>query len=203
MLGAKYRLTEFPYQSPTGSGRLDLAVATPTGFKIGEIKPANKQGEEDGIKDLDWYRTTLQAAYPNSTIELLDEHVSVLAGLKMPDLLATASGCQLQTLGLTVMRPGLYGYWCEPPFKVARRRCRCKPGAGERESLTVMEVVEDSLTAAAITARLTGDVEGAVRIERAAEAIFRGLGAVVETAEAAGEAVWTVRAIQFMEEVFE
>jgi len=177
-----YRLVEFPYSSPTDdNGRLDLAIATPTGFKIGEIKPANKDGEDQGVKDLDWYRTTLQAAYPLSTIEMMDVHAPG-SGLKMPDLLATLSGCQSQTLGVTAMRPGLYGYWCQPPFSVARRICPCRPGSTEGETVTEIDAIQTSFDVAAVTARLAGEVEVAIRFEAISSAIAAG---VIRTAAVA------------------
>jgi len=163
-----YRLVEFPYSSPTDdSGRLDLAVATPKGFKIGEIKPANPAGEEKGIKDLDWYKTTLQAAYPESTIEMMDV-AAPGSGLPMPDPIAALSGCQPQNIGVTTMRPGLYGYWCAPPFSVARRQCSCRPGSPARKTSkasNVMETLQAALDEAAVAARLAGDVAVAAHIE--------------------------------------
>jgi hypothetical protein len=197
-----YRLVEFPYRSPTDeNGQLDLAIATRTGFKIGEIKPANKEGEEQGVKDLNWYRRTLQAAYPNSTIELMDVRVPG-SGLRMPDPLAAASGCQLQTMGVTTMRPGLYGYWCAPPFSVARRQCPCRPGAGETE--TELDIVQTGLDAAAVAARLAGRVEEASHLEDIATAIGRGVvAAAAVTAETAEDVGIVVRGIQVLEEVFE
>ena len=121
------RLVNFPYRSPTGETRFpDLAIATPRGLKIGEIKPANQAGEEEGREKLDLYKTTLQAAYPNSLIEMLDVGVAG-SGLPMPDLLAFLSGCQSQKIGVGTTIPGLYQYWCDPPYSEARRRCRCLP----------------------------------------------------------------------------
>jgi hypothetical protein len=165
--GGLYRLVEFPYSSPTDdNGFLDLAVATPKGFKIGEIKPANPNGEEQGIEDLDWYKTTLQAAYPQSTIEMLDV-AAAGSGLPMPDPIAAASGCQAQILGVTTMRPGLYGYWCDPAFSVARRQCSCRPGSPARKTQVskVMENLQVALDEAAVAARLAGDVAVAAHIE--------------------------------------
>jgi hypothetical protein len=197
-----YRLVEFPYRSPTDeNGQLDLAIATSTGFKIGEIKPANPTGEEQGVKDLYWYRRTLQAAYPHSTIELMDVRVPG-SGYRMPDLLAAAAGCELQTLGVTMMQPGLYGYWCAPPFSVARRQCSCRPGAGEAE--TEIDQVQTALDAAAVTARLAGRVEEASRLEDLVSAIARGVtAAAATTAETVEEAGLLVRGLQVLEEVFE
>jgi hypothetical protein len=201
-LRALYRLVEFPYSSPTDdNGRLDLAIATPTGFKIGEIKPANPNGEAQGVADLDWYRTTLQAAYPHSTIEMMDVHVPG-SGLIMPDYLALASGCEIQTLGVTAMRPGLYGYWCDPPFSVERRRCPCRPGEGE--TITEADIVQTAMDAAAVTARLSGDVELASEFEAAASAIATGVTEAIETGAAAAEDVGLLgRLVILGEEVFE
>lgn len=122
------KLVEFPFSSPTDdNGRLDLALATPTGLKIGEIKPSNPAGERQGIKDLDWYKTQLQMTYPNSRIEMLDERLPLGVGLPMPDPIASFSGCPPQVLAALPMRLGLYGYFCVPPFSAARRLCSCRP----------------------------------------------------------------------------
>ena len=128
------KLVEFPFSSPTDdNGRLDLALATPTGLKIGEIKPANPEGEKQGIQDLDWYKTQLQMTYPNSTIELLDERLPLGAGLPMPDPIASYSGCPPQVLSAVPMRLGLYGYFCVPSFSAARLLCLCKGKQEEKQ----------------------------------------------------------------------
>lgn len=125
------KLIEFPFSSPTDdNGRLDIVLATPTGLKIGEIKPANPEGEKQGIQDLDWYKMQLQMTYPKSTIEMLDVRLPLGAGLPMPDPIASFSGCPPQVLSAVPMRLGLYGYFCVPPFSAARRLCLCK---GKRE----------------------------------------------------------------------
>jgi hypothetical protein len=120
-----FRYVEFPFRSPTDdTGSLDLAVATPTGFEIAEIKPSTQSGEQAGIQDLEWYRMQLQATYPDRDIGLL--RVSIpSATLFMPDPVAQAGGCVVQRLAVMLMRPGLFGYYCSPPYSLARRTCRC------------------------------------------------------------------------------
>jgi hypothetical protein len=123
-----FRLVEFPFSAPGDeNGRLDLAVATPTGFAIGEIKAGTPNGEKEGLKDLEWYRTAVAAAHPGSTVERLVTGIPVGGGLPMPDMLATAAGCSGQMLGVVMMQPGLYGYFCQPPFSKARPTCSCRP----------------------------------------------------------------------------
>jgi hypothetical protein len=202
MLSPLYRMVEFPYTSPTDdSGRLDLAFATPKGFKIGEIKPANPTGEEQGVKDLDWYKTTLQAAYPGSTIEMMDVRAPG-SGLPMPDPIANVCGCQLQYIGVTAMRPGLYGYWCNPPFSVARRQCSCRPGSPARKTSQVtnaMEAMETALDAAAVAARLVGDATVAARIEVLAVGI-RAADDAAEITAIAEEAVTLLKGVEEAED---
>lgn len=132
--GGAWRFVEFPFRSPTDdSGSLDLAIATPTGFRIAEIKPHTEAGEQAGIRDLDWYRTQIQLTHPNSTVELIDD-VPIPAGLAMPDPIAAASGCGQQGLSAMLMgRPGLYGYFCQPPYSQARPACRCAVPPGTRQ----------------------------------------------------------------------
>ncbi len=122
----KYRFVELPFSAPGDeNGRLDLAVATPTGFAIGEIKPATPNGEKQGLKDLEWYTTNIAAVHPLATVEPLVTAIPVGGGLPMPDALATVANCSQQLLGVIMMRPGLYGYFCEPPFSKARPTCPC------------------------------------------------------------------------------
>lgn len=124
--GSKF--VEFPFRAPGDeNGRLDLAIKTPSGFQIGEIKPATPSGEEKGVEDLRWYATKVAAAYPNFDVEPLEKRITVGTGLPMLDPLAAASGCIVQGLGVVMMRPGVFGYFCEPRFSVARRTCDCRP----------------------------------------------------------------------------
>ncbi|WPB55028.1 DUF4157 domain-containing protein [Xylophilus sp. GOD-11R] len=121
------RLTEMAFSAPGDeNGRLDLVRATPTGLEIGEIKPATPHGELQGMKDLAWYFEMVQAAFPLSTVTPLMTRIPVGAGLRMPDELARSAGCPEQMLAVIMMRPGLYGYFCEPPYSVARRGCTCR-----------------------------------------------------------------------------
>ncbi len=118
-----FGLVEFPFSSPGDeNGALDLALPTPTGFAIGEIKPANPQGLEDGIRDLGFYNLALEGAFPNSTIEHLNEPIPPSV---MTDPVAAAAGCPPQVLSVILMLPGLYGYFCEPSFAELRSQCPC------------------------------------------------------------------------------
>ena len=122
-------LVEFPFSSPGDeNGRLDLAIATPTGFEIGEIKPGNPQGFEDGIRDLAFYTLAIEAAFspvnPNLTVEFLTLPIPPTI---MPDPVAFTAGCPPQMIYVVPMLPGLYGYFCEPPFSQVRSQCSCRP----------------------------------------------------------------------------
>ena len=140
-----FRLVEFPFSAPGDeNGRLDLAVATPTGFAIGEIKAATPNGEAEGVSDLQWYTQQISAAHPGSTVVPLVTAIPVGAGLPMPDALATAAGCTAQGLGVVMMRPGLYGYFCEPPFSQVRRTCTCRPPTPPPLPVPVEKDVKDT-----------------------------------------------------------
>ncbi len=126
-----FGLVEFPFSSPGDeNGELDLALPTPTGFAIGEIKPANPKGLEDGIRDLGFYNLALQDTFPNSTIEHLNEPIPPSV---MTDPVAAAAGCPPQVLSVILMLPGLYGYFCEPSFAELRSQCRCGKKQEEEE----------------------------------------------------------------------
>ena len=124
----KYRVVELPFSAPGDeNGRLDLAVATPTGYAIGEIKPATPNGEAEGVSDMAWYMEQVAAAFPGSTVTPLVTAIPVGIGLPMPDPLATAAGCTSQRLAVVMMRPGLYGYYCAPAYSELRSTCACRP----------------------------------------------------------------------------
>ncbi len=138
---------ELPFSSPTDdNGRLDLAIVThanglPARVQIGEIKPATPHGEQQGMDDLDFYEMAVREFYslqnPNVVVERLVTRIPVGRGLPMPDPIATLAGCVVQRLGVVMMRPGLYGYFCDPPFSQARRLCSCRPPEPRREPLDV------------------------------------------------------------------
>lgn len=128
-----FSLEEFPFSSPTDeNGRLDLAIATPTGFIIGEIKPANASGYLRGANDMAFYLTNLAVAYPDSVIDILDwpvpEEVTVFPNPQVPT-------CPEQILFVNPPVGGIYGYFCIPPFSrlVGRTECRCPRRRRERE----------------------------------------------------------------------
>ncbi|HYH79035.1 MAG TPA: DUF4157 domain-containing protein [Longimicrobium sp.] len=117
-------LPEFPFSSPTDdNGRLDLAVATPLGLQIGEIKPANPAGFAAGQADLLFYETALKLVYPASQITRL---TAAVPPVPFPDPTAAAAGCPPQTLHVVPMAPGLFGYFCVPPFSQLIRQCGCR-----------------------------------------------------------------------------
>jgi hypothetical protein len=126
--------TEFEIMYPLGlielplisggddNGRLDLAVATPTGLEIGEIKPANAQGYADGITQIATYVALLNTMFPNRVIRPLTR---LIPPIIFPTLSADP-GCEVQELVVNPPVGGVYGYWCYPGFsQLMRRGCRC------------------------------------------------------------------------------
>jgi Domain of unknown function (DUF4157) len=118
-------LTEFPFSSPTDeNGRLDLAVATPEGIEIGEIKPANAQGYVQGAADISFYYAALHAIYPNSSIKpltlVLPPEVTEFPNYQVPN-------CPLQMIYVNPPVDGIYGYYCRPSYDqlVGNPNCRC------------------------------------------------------------------------------
>lgn len=138
---------ELPFSSPTDeNGRLDLAIVTrengiPVRVQIGEIKAATPHGEREGMDDLDFYEDAVHDAFavenPAVEVERLRTSIPVGRGLPMPDPLAASAGCLQQRLSVVMMRPGLFGYFCAPPFSEARRLCSCRPPRREREDVEV------------------------------------------------------------------
>jgi len=127
-------LVEFPISSPTDeNGRLDLAIATPAGLEIGEIKPANAEGYAQGSGDLAFYFTALQGMFPGRNIDLLKRvlpsPVTIFPNPQVPS-------CPLQTLYVNPPVNGVYGYFCSPSYSqlVANPNCRCR---GRREPVRV------------------------------------------------------------------
>jgi hypothetical protein len=113
-------LVELPISSPLDeNGRLDLAVATPTGFEIGEIKPANENGYADGITQIATYVAMLSALFPRSTIRPLTR---LIPPIIFPTLSPT---CPVQTLYVNPPVGGVYGYYCQPSFSKMRGNCPC------------------------------------------------------------------------------
>ena len=118
------KLPRITSPTDTDNGRLDLAVPTPTGFAIAEIKPSTPHGEEEGLKDLDYYERIIQMRYPGATVERL--RLVIPGPIPFIDTLALKAGCTQQMLAAMLMAPGLIGYFCEPPFSMARKSCSCK-----------------------------------------------------------------------------
>jgi len=116
-------LTELPFAAPGDeNGRLDLAVATPTGLEIGEIKPGNAQGYLQGQADMAWYLATVKAAFPKSTVtpltRPLEPEIGVFPNPRSPS-------CPPQSLSVNPPVNGVYGYTCSPPFSQLKRTGSC------------------------------------------------------------------------------
>ena len=136
-------LPEFPFSSPTDeeNGRLDLVVPRPDGLAIGEIKPANPDGFARGIEDLAFYTAALRGVYPQSNITYLTDFPPPFP---YPDPVAARNGCPPQEIHVVPMAPGLFGYFCIPPFSQLVRTCRC--GQRRRVRDPVTEPVVDPVT---------------------------------------------------------
>lgn len=104
------------------NGRLDLALAVPGGFEIGEIKPANEQGYADGITQIARYLGMMNSQYPGRT-------VSPLTKLLPPVIFPTLSAdCPVQMLFVNPPVGGVYGYFCHPSYaELLRSGCTCPP----------------------------------------------------------------------------
>ncbi len=126
--------TEFEIMYPLGlvelgvsdpqdeNGRLDLAIAVPGGFEIGEIKPANEQGYADGITQIARYLNLIAARYPSAGVAPLRK---LLPPLIFPTL---SSNCPVQMLFVNPPVGGVYGYFCRPSYsELLRRGCQCPP----------------------------------------------------------------------------
>jgi hypothetical protein len=121
-------MTEFVV-APPGSryilnkGRPDLIMATPTGFRVGEIKPANPEGYLEGDAKMEIYRQLLTQKYgkknPGLTVEPMD-----LAPPPPFPFLEPASSCK-QVVFVNPSVRGVYGYFCQPPFSGALVRSCC------------------------------------------------------------------------------
>jgi len=103
------------------NGRLDLAIAVPGGFEIGEIKPANVQGYEDGILQIGKYLGIISSRYPHAVVKPLTK---LLPPVIFPTL---SSDCPTQVLFVNPPVGGVYGYHCHPSFASLKRRgCACR-----------------------------------------------------------------------------
>ena len=114
---------EFPLLSALGNAKPDVLLATPTGVAIAEIKPANPKGLEDGRKQLARDTRIFRSLFPKATIEYLT--LPVLPTI-FPNPNVEDPECALQTLHTRVVEPGLYQYFCVPPWSQLKTRCKCK-----------------------------------------------------------------------------
>ena len=129
---------EFPFVAPAPgdeNGRLDLVMPTPTGFDIGEIKPANAAGLLQADLDLMWYEAQISRFF-NMRVGRMTLPPPPMS-LVFPN--PQAPGCPAQQLN--VMRwpqpGGIYLYSCEPDFSVLVRDPRCRCRSRQREPVPV------------------------------------------------------------------
>jgi hypothetical protein len=125
-------LVELPFSAPGDeNGRLDLAVATPNGLKIGEIKPGNSWGYVRGEADMLWYRDAVRARYPGRSVEPLTIKVGPQITV-FPN--PRSRECPQQDLYVYPATPtGVYGYYCSPTFSELKRTGKC--GCDEDETI--------------------------------------------------------------------
>ncbi|MFD0636003.1 DUF4157 domain-containing protein [Catenulispora yoronensis] len=131
--GAKYRLSlhlELAISSLLGDIRPDIVLATPTGLAIGEIKPDNDKGRSDGEAKLKTVEPIIRNAYPNSTFELLTLDVPPTF---FPNPNAVDPECMAQMLFTRLGEPGLYLYFCQPPWSQLYKKCKCRKKDDEKE----------------------------------------------------------------------
>jgi Domain of unknown function (DUF4157) len=106
--------------SDDDNGRLDLAIAVPGGFEIGEIKPANEKGYADGITQIAKYINLISARFPQAAIKPLTK---LLPPIIFPTL---SPKCPVQILFVNPPVGGVYGYFCKPSFaQLKSRGCSC------------------------------------------------------------------------------
>ena len=124
-------ISEFPIALPRRArsiikkGIPDLILPTPTGLRLGEIKPANPEGYFEGEAKLKIYEELLRERYrkvnPGMTVERMN-----LSPPKPTVFVEPASLICRQALIVGPAVRGVYGYLCLPPFSSGlRKRCRC------------------------------------------------------------------------------
>ena len=92
----------------------------PGGFEIGEIKPANAKGYEDGITQIAKYIGLISARFPGRVIKPLTK---LLPPIIFPTL---SPKCPVQVLFVNPPVGGVYGYHCRPSFAALKARgCDC------------------------------------------------------------------------------
>jgi hypothetical protein len=127
--------------SPTDeNGYLDLLTATPTGFAIGEIKPANFGGYLQGDLDLFWYEDQM------TPFGLDVERMTLpppLMSMMFQDPLA--NGCS-QALYCNPPVHGIYTYFCEPDFAELVGTCECSEEEPEPDEEPVDQPVDQPVT---------------------------------------------------------
>jgi hypothetical protein len=139
--GTKATITSADYKE---NGRLDLIrinrSSVPTLVEIGEIKPDNDQGREDGKRDLGFYRTEVQKLLkgPSFAVEFLDVAAppAQLSIVEKPSCRA-----QILTVRNTKLggQAGLYLYSCNPPASQIDKSC-CQSKAKDPEPAPTKEI---------------------------------------------------------------
>ncbi len=105
----------------------DLVLPTPTGLKVGEIKPANPEGYIEGDAKIEIYKRLAKEAFADKSPAFTVEALDVPPPPPIPFVEPAAIDCP-QTLITGPSVRGVYGYLCWPPFKELVAKCKCRKG---------------------------------------------------------------------------
>jgi len=103
----------------------DLIFPTPTGLKIGEIKPANPENMIEGDAKMFIYERLAKEKYNTPTPTITIERLDFPPPPPMPFADPNAINCPQALVTGPAVR-GVYGYACVPPFRELRNTCKCK-----------------------------------------------------------------------------
>jgi hypothetical protein len=172
-------LSERPLPGVSGAA-IDLSyekrlVGTHALF-IGEIKPLDDAGVQAqlGRRQLqDYYREALLSGQWDEIFRMPDPPPP--GPLPFPNAMRPP-GCPQQVIEVQLTEPGLYQYFCEPPWSqlVKDPACKCEPPGPPPVPVPVPEPVEEPMPArppGRFTLRLPGDIDW--------DAIAAGLAALV------------------------
>lgn len=127
---------EFPW----GNGRIDLAVVrnAERRIEIGEIKPANEKGIDDGIDQIESRLLSLPALRQYSGYTVAPLKYPVMKSIRFetgaPVCLEQPGFCYSQSLSVAGPIGGLYLYFCEPSYsELLSTGCKCKCEEQEQE----------------------------------------------------------------------
>jgi ElaB/YqjD/DUF883 family membrane-anchored ribosome-binding protein len=111
-----------------GSARGGVPFADSLVIELGEIKPANDSGYEEGRKQLNRYERELRDLFgPSGAVQISRLNESVLP-VEMPRSPRTDPACPRQTIYVNPPTDGVYGYHCNPTFSWLKGtgKCSCR-----------------------------------------------------------------------------